>query len=49
MKTKDKITKKKISITLDIKLLEKLEKDLTNKSALINKLLNEYYGDKKMY
>lgn len=48
MKTKDKITKKKISITLDIKLLEKLEKDLTNKSALINKLLNEYYGDKKM-
>lgn len=49
MKTKGKITKKKISITLDIKLLEKLEKDLTNKSALINKLLGEYYGDKKMY
>lgn len=48
MKTKGKITKKKISITLDIKILERLEKDLTNKSSLINKLLSNYYENKKM-
>jgi hypothetical protein len=48
MKTKGKITKKKISITLNIEIYEKLEKDLTNKSALINRLLQEHYGNKKM-
>jgi hypothetical protein len=49
MKIKGKITKKKISITVDTMLLEKMEKSLTNKSALINKLLEEYYyGNKKM-
>jgi len=48
MKIKGKITKKKISITIDTKLLDKMEKDLTNKSALINKLLLEYYGKKDL-
>lgn len=48
MKTKGKITKKKISITLNIEIYEKLEKNLTNKSALINRLLQEHYGNKKM-
>lgn len=48
MKTKGKITKKKISITLNVEIYEKLEKDLTNKSALINRLLQEHYGNKKM-
>jgi len=48
MKTKGKITKKKISITLNIEIYEKLEKDITNKSALINRLLQEHYGNKKM-
>lgn len=46
MKTKGKITKKKISITVDTKLLEVMDKDLTNKSALINKLLSEHYANK---
>lgn len=48
MKTKGKITKKKISITLNIEIYEKLEKDFTNKSSLINRLLQEHYGNKKM-
>lgn len=48
MKTKGKITKKKISITLNIEIYEKLENDLTNKSALINRLLQDHYGNKKM-
>ena len=33
MKTKGKITKKKISITVDTKLLEVMDKDLTNKES----------------
>jgi hypothetical protein len=48
MKTKGKITKKKISITVDVELLDVMEKELTNKSALINKLLEDYYGNKKV-
>jgi hypothetical protein len=48
MKTKGKITKTKISITVDVEILKKLEQDLTNKSALINRLLREHYGNKKV-
>lgn len=48
MKYKGKITKKKISITLDTKLVEIMNKDLTNKSSLINKLLTNHYANKKV-
>jgi hypothetical protein len=48
MKSKGKITKQKISITVDIRILEMMEKELVNKSSLINKLLREHYGNKKM-
>ena len=36
----------KISITLNKQLNDKLEKDIINKSRLIEKLLNEYYNEK---
>lgn len=48
MKIKGKITKKKISITIDTKLLDKMEKDFINKSALINRLLLEHYEKKDL-
>jgi hypothetical protein len=48
MKTNGKITKKKISITVDVELLDVMEKELTNKSALINKLLNKHYANKNL-
>jgi|688.fasta_scaffold32448_18 hypothetical protein len=48
MKTKGIITKKKISVSIDENLLKKMDKELVNKSALINKLLEDYYGNKKM-
>jgi hypothetical protein len=41
---KDK--KIKISITLNPELNARMEKELTNKSRLIEKLLIEYYGKK---
>lgn len=40
--------KVKISITLNPTLNYRMEKDLTNKSRLIEKLLIEYYGKKDM-
>lgn len=48
MKTKGIITKKKISVSIDENLLKKMDKDLVNKSALINKLLEDHYGNKKV-
>ena len=48
MKTKGKSTKKKISITVDVELLDVMEKELTNKSALINKLLKKHYANKNL-
>jgi hypothetical protein len=38
----------KISITLTKDINEKLEKDIINKSKLIERLLNEYYRDKNL-
>lgn len=40
--------KVKISITLDPNLNLRMEKELTNKSRLIEKLLTEYYGKKDL-
>ena len=38
----------KISITLTKDINEKLEKDIINKSKLIERLLYEYYRDKNL-
>ena len=38
----------KISITLNPKIIKKLENDIINKSKLIEKLLTEYYGNKNL-
>jgi hypothetical protein len=38
--------KVKISITLNPELNARMEKELTNKSRLIEKLLTEHYGNK---
>ena len=38
----------KISITLSPDLDKIMEKELTNKSRLIEKLLREYYGNKNL-
>jgi len=38
----------KISITLTKDINEKLEKDIINKSKLIERLLYEHYGDKNL-
>jgi hypothetical protein len=48
MKIKGIITKKKISVTINEDILKKMEKELINKSALINKLLEDYYENKKV-
>jgi hypothetical protein len=50
MKTKktEEEKKIKISITLNREINLRMEKDLTNKSRLIEKLLIEYYGKKNM-
>lgn len=44
--TEDK--KVKFGISLDKKLFDRMVKDKTKKSTLINKLLKEYYGNKDM-
>ena len=46
---KDKEKKVKISITLNPRLDGLMEKELINKSRLIEKLLIEYYGNKDMW
>ena len=38
----------KISITLSPEINKKLDQDIINKSKLIEKLLKDYYGNKKM-
>ena len=38
----------KISITLSPDLDKRMEKELSNKSRLIEKLLREYYGNKNL-
>jgi hypothetical protein len=50
MKSRKEVYEKKvkISITLIPDLNLRMEKDLTNKSRLIEKLLIEYYGKKDM-
>lgn len=45
-KNEDK--KIKISITLNPTINNRMEKELTNKSRLIEKLLTEHYGKKDM-
>lgn len=42
-KLKDEDKRVKISITLNKKINERLEKDIVNKSKLIEKLLIDYY------
>jgi hypothetical protein len=45
---KEKEKKVKISITLNPEINSRMEKELTNKSRLIEKLLTEHYGKKNM-
>jgi hypothetical protein len=45
-KIEDKDKKVKLSITISPKINKKMEDNLINKSKLIEKLLNEYYGNK---
>lgn len=40
--------KVKFGISLDRELFDRMVKDKTKKSSLINKLLKEYYGKKDM-
>lgn len=40
--------KVKFGISLDRELFDRMVKDKTNKSSLINKLLKEHYGKKDM-
>jgi len=40
--------KVKFGISLDRELFERMVKDKTKKSSLINKLLKEYYGKKDL-
>lgn len=47
-KLKEDKKRVKISITLSPDLNKKLEKDIVNKSKLIEKLLNDYYGNKDL-
>jgi hypothetical protein len=45
---KDEDKRVKVSITLTPEINKKMEKDLTNKSKLIERLLREYYGKKNL-
>ena len=45
---KEKEKKVKISITLNPEVNSRMEKELTNKSRLIEKLLIEHYGKKSL-
>jgi hypothetical protein len=47
-KIDDKDKKVKLSITVSPKINKKMEDSLINKSKLIEKLLNEYYGQKNL-
>jgi hypothetical protein len=48
-KLKENEKRVKISITLSQEINKRLEKDIVNKSKLIEKLLSNYYGDKNMF
>jgi hypothetical protein len=45
---KEEDKKVKFAISLNPKLFKRMEDELINKSALIEKLLREYYGNKDM-
>jgi hypothetical protein len=47
-KLKDTEKRIKISITLSQEINKKLDRDVINKSKLIDKLLTEYYGKKNL-
>ena len=47
-KKQEKDCKIKFGISLDRELFDRMVKDKTNKSSLINKLLREYYGKKDL-
>jgi hypothetical protein len=47
-KLKESEKRIKLSITLNQVINKKLEKDVINKSKLIEKLLIQYYGEKNM-
>lgn len=47
-KLEDEKKRVKVSITLNKKTIDFLEKDIVNKSKLIEKLLNDYYGEKSL-
>ena len=44
----EKVRKVKFGISLDRDLFDRMVKDKTKKSTLVNKLLKEYYGKKDM-
>jgi hypothetical protein len=45
----EKDRKVKFGISLDRDLFDRMVKEKTKKSTLVNKLLREYYGNKDMY
>jgi hypothetical protein len=47
-KKKKEDKKVKFTISIDPKIYKRIQEDLTNKSALIEKLLKEYYGKKDL-
>ena len=47
-KLNEDVKRVKISITLNPKIIKKLENDIINKSKLIEKLLTDYYGNKSL-
>ena len=47
-KLKENEKRIKISITLSQETNKRLEKDIVNKSKLIEKLLSDYYGNKNL-
>jgi metal-responsive CopG/Arc/MetJ family transcriptional regulator len=48
-KKQEKDCKIKFGISLDRELFDRMVKDKTKKSSLINKLLREYYGKKDLW
>jgi hypothetical protein len=48
-KKQEKDCKIKFGISLDRELFDRMAKDKTKKSSLINKLLREHYGKKNLY
>ena len=47
-KKQEKDCKIKFGISLDLELFNRMVKEKTKKSSLINKLLKEYYGKKDL-